>query len=236
MKRFTTWLYQLGKDIFHTIYPDLCVACLRLPKANDASFCPQCLYEMPYTDHFLIRENDVTKHFMGRISLYHGAALLRFREGGIVQNMLHGLKYRKRREVGEILGEIAAVKMMDSKLFAIPDIILPVPIHPKKILKRSYNQSSVFGKAISSKSGIPFTDLIMIKTKETPSQTGKSRTERVENVQNVFELVRPQEINGRHVLLVDDVVTTGATLEACCELLKNGGTSHISILCIAAAL
>jgi len=235
LNKIADYINILANDFLHVLFPDLCLACRKLPKTRDASFCVDCLHIMPYTDHFFIKENDVTKHFRGRVPLLHGGALLRFREGGIVQNMLHQLKYKKRREIGEVLGEIAGRKFLDSPLFMVPDIIIPVPVHPEKVLRRGYNQSSVFGMAVSQVIGAPLSDHILIKDKETTSQTGKSRTERVVNVEEVFVMKRPEEIHGRNVLLVDDVVTTGATLEACCLKLKESGAKSLSILTIAAA-
>jgi ComF family protein len=236
MMKISNFFKTLIRDMLHTLFPDLCLACRKLPKTRDAAFCVECLHAMPYSDHFLIKENDVTKHFKGRIDIRHGAALLRFAEGGIVQNMLHSLKYKKRKEVGEILGEIAGTKWAQSSLFTVPDVIIPVPVHPKKQRIRGYNQSTVFGYAVGKAINVRLRDDILIKTKESMSQTGKSRTERVENVREVFNLVKPDDIKNRHVLMVDDVVTTGATLEACCLLLRQNGAGDISILAIAAAL
>jgi ComF family protein len=221
-------------DLFHTLFPDLCLACNKLPKSKGASFCVGCIHSMPYTEHFFIKENTVTNHFKGRIKLYHGAAILQFREGGIVQNMLHQLKYKGRREIGEVMGKIAGEKMSTSPLFIRPDIIIPVPVHIKKIKKRGYNQSTIFGLAVAESLGIPFRDDILVKSVETASQTGKSRTERVNNVSDVFEIKDAAALQTRHVLIVDDVITTGATLEACCIGALTGGAKQISILCIAA--
>lgn len=235
MNKLSAYIKKLAGDLIHVLFPDLCLACSSLPKTRDASFCVDCLHAMPYTDHFLLKENDVTKHFRGRVSILHGAALLRFREGGIVQEMLHHLKYKKRKEIGEVLGEIAGKKLLDSTIFSLPDIIIPVPVHPKKVRRRGYNQSTIFGKAVGAVIKVALADDILIKDTETTSQTGKSRTERVVNVSEVFVLKKPEEISGRHVLIVDDVITTGATLEACCLKLKEGGAKSISVLSIAVA-
>lgn len=219
----------------HTIFPNICLACQKLPKAKGAHFCVECLHQMPYTDHFYIPVNDVVLHLKGRVKIHHGASLLRFREGSIVQQMLHQLKYRQKREVGEVLGEIAGRKLLESSLFTVPDLIVPVPIHQKKKLLRGYNQCKVFGDAVGSVIGVACDENILIKTTETPSQTGKSRTERIENVAQTFQINKPADITGRHILLVDDVVTTGATLEACCLLLSKHKPKSISVLTMAAA-
>ncbi|MBK8669213.1 MAG: ComF family protein [Saprospiraceae bacterium] len=236
MKQKMSHIKTSMHDLWHTLFPDLCLACLKMPKTRDAYFCIECLHDMPYTDHFIIKDNNVTRHFKGRISLHHGAALLRYREESIVQNMLHGLKYKKRKEVGEVMGAIAGSKFLDSSIFLRPDIIVPVPVHHKKVLRRGYNQSTIFGYAVSEQIGVPFVEDVLTKVVETKSQTGKSRTARVANVEEVFVLNKPADISGKHVLLVDDVVTTGATIEACCLKMQETNVSKISVLTIAAAL
>lgn len=235
MQKYLSLSSKIFRDLVHTVFPDLCLCCTKEPKAQDAAFCIGCLHEMPYTDHFVQKDNEVTKHFKGRVSLHHGAALLYFREGSNVQNMLHYLKYKKRKEIGEILGEIAGKKYLESVLFEKPDLMIPVPVHPKKVLKRGYNQSEVFAKSVSTIIGVDMMTHILLKEKWSESQTGKSRTERVTNVDEVFVLKRPNDVRGRHVLLLDDVVTTGATIEACCNALKEGQVGKISVLSIASA-
>lgn len=236
MNRATSYIHILSKDFFHTLFPDVCLACDKHPKTRHAEFCVDCLHVMPYTDHFHIADNKVTKHFKGRIKLHHGGALLNFREGSIIQNLLHKFKYKKRKEIGEIFGLIGGKKFIESKLFIKPDLIIPVPVHPKKEKKRGYNQSFVFGKALGDAIGVECRNDIIIKTKWSESQTGKSRTDRVANVDEVFELKKPDILHSKHVLLVDDVVTTGATLEACCLQLSEAKVASISIFTIAAAM
>lgn len=235
MKTGLSYLKSLAGDLFHVLFPDLCLCCQRMPKAKQASFCVACLHGMPYTDHFIIRDNEVTNLFRGRIGILFGAALLRFREGNMVQQMLHQLKYKKQREIAEVFGTIAGQKMIDSSLFIRPDLIIPVPIHPEKEKRRGYNQSVIFGNAISRVIDVPCNDKILIKSKKTESQTGKTRAERILNVSDVFVLNHPDQIMGKHILMVDDVVTTGATLEACCIQLKTNGAKAVSILTLSAA-
>ncbi|MFZ1750351.1 MAG: ComF family protein [Saprospiraceae bacterium] len=227
---------SLWKDLIHVLFPDICIGCDRNPKTGKSVFCVQCLHDMPYTDHFQIKDNEVTKHLKGRVSLEFGGALLKFREGNMVQNMLHQLKYKKKKEIAEVLGKITGEKLLISKICLRPDIIIPVPIHPKKELKRGYNQSTLFGRSISKETSIPISEDVLIKVLETTSQTGKSRTDRVSNVDGVFKISNMSLITKKHILLVDDVVTTGATLEACCNILLDNGASKISVICIAVAV
>lgn len=235
MSKIRSKIYELINDMFYTIFPDLCIACHKISKTRNSYFCINCIHNMPYTDHFKIGENTVTKHFKGRIPLTHGAALLSFRNQSNVKNMLHGLKYKGKKETGQILGEIAGQKLAESSLFEKPDLIIPVPIHYKKKLLRGYNQSGIFGQGVSNSSGIKMTESHLIKYTETASQTGMARTDRVKNVSTTFQINKPEELVGKHILVVDDVVTTGATLEACCLLLLKAGVKKISILTIAAA-
>ncbi|MBK9736024.1 MAG: ComF family protein [Saprospiraceae bacterium] len=229
------YIRLLFDDICHTLYPDLCIACGKRPKTSNAIFCVDCLHKMPYTDHFSIKANKVTQHFWGRLPLDHGAAMLHFRQEGIVGNMIHKLKYKNRGETAHVLGGLAGTLLIHSPLFSLPDFIIPVPITNKKKIKRGYNQSVLFGRGVSEVTGIKLIEDILIKVTETDSQTGKSRTGRVENVSKTFNVVKRDTIKGRHILIVDDVVTTGATLEACGLKLLEAGVSKISLLTIAVA-
>lgn len=230
------YIRQLWKDLIHVLFPDLCLACNHLPKTQQASFCTECIYLMPYTDHFEIEENEVTQHFRGLVPIKHGAALLLFQEGNLTQRLLYQLKYQKKREVGSILGEIAGQKWLQSKVCSHVDLIVPVPIHPKKERLRSYNQSAVFGLAVSKILQVSCVQNVLIKSKENESQTGKNRAQRVENVSDVFKVDHIEMIKDKHVLLVDDVVTTGATAIACCQQLYKAGAKQVSILSISVAI
>lgn len=226
---------SMFSNLTQTLFPDLCLACNRMDKVHLSHFCISCLTTLPLTDHFEVRSNPVTMHLAGRIALHHGAALLTFKKGSIVQNMLHQFKYKKRNEVGEILGRMAALKFSQSKLFQKPDVIIPVPIHSKKERIRGYNQSAIFGRSVGEYLNVECLDKVLIKVIKNQSQTGKSRTERVINVTGGFEVVRPMDLQNKHILLVDDVITTGATLEACCQCIYGACAETVSILCIAVA-
>ncbi len=221
--------------MFKVLFPDLCLACSMRPKSKTTIFCSHCLTSLPLTDHFEVKMNTVKMHLAGRVPLHHGAALLTFRKEGIVQHILHQLKYKNRPVIGKVMGKMAASKLEQSVLFEKPDIVIPVPIHPNKIKKRGYNQSTVFGHSLGKAIHVPCDDTILIKIIENPSQTGKSRTERVDNVAGGFKVVRTSAILNKHILVVDDVITTGATIEACCNILLDAGAGKISVLCIAAA-
>jgi competence protein ComFC len=233
----TSYNYLLGlwSDLMHVLLPDLCICCETRPKSRPSAFCVPCLHEMPYTDHFDVPENKISQLFPGRCDVRNGAALLRFREGSLVQSMLHRLKYEGQREVAEVFGALAGEKMWNSEIFTRPDIIIPVPLHKAKLRRRGYNQSAVFGSALGAATNTEMSDSILLKIRQNASQTGKSRQERSDNVANAYQLASASSITGKHILLVDDVVTTGATLEACCHTLQLGQPASVSIICLALA-
>ena len=228
------YLTQTVNELINVLYPDLCIACYQLPKTRGGAFCVTCMAKMPYTDHFVQSRNVVSMHFWGRVPLAHGGALLTYTESGIVSTMIHGLKYKKRKHTGIVLGQLAGEKLKSSTLFGNPDIMIPVPLTDRKKTWRGYNQSAAFGEGIQKILPVPLDDSIIKKIRETESQTSKSRTERVENVRDSFIITAPEKVKGKHVLLLDDVVTTGATVEACCLTLIDAGVREISLLTIAA--
>ena len=221
-------------DVLHTIFPDLCVACDKHPKIPGAHFCISCLHQLPYTDHFQIKNNRVTNRFNGRLRLQHAAALFIFRENGPVQHMLHKLKYRHKMELGIILGKMLAKEVLSSPFIDKIDVIIPVPIHSQRKRERGYNQCEIIAQSFSQQSGIPMISDALIKVLHNQSQTGKNRTERMENVHQVYQLNPSRDIKGLRLLVVDDVVTTGATLESCCLELLRGQPFCIYAVALAA--
>jgi len=222
-------------SLIHTLYPRLCHGCNSLPAVKEGIFCVSCLAAMPFTDHFQLAENKVTMHFWGRIPLKFGAALLNFRSKSIVQNIIHGLKYEHKKEIGLNLGVLAGERLLNSKNFVKPDILIPVPLHKSKEILRGYNQSYVFGQGVSDLIDVPVSKDAVIKFSKTDSQTGKSRTDRVLNVSKTFKIDHPEILKDKHVMIVDDVVTTGATVEAVAIKLLESGVKDISLLVIASA-
>lgn len=222
-------------DLWYTMYPTLCMACAKNPRIKEGIFCVHCLHAMPYSDHFKVADNKVVQKFYGRVPLHFGAAVLNFRPGGIVQKMMHHLKYERKREIAITMGEIAGDHCLTSSHFSMPDLMVPVPLHPSKEYVRGYNQSLVFGRGVQHVLNIPLSDDIVVKRTKTASQTGKSRTDRVNNVKSTFALNKAELIRDKHVMILDDVVTTGATIEAVAIRLKEGGARELSVLTIALA-
>ncbi len=171
----------------------------------------------------------------GRLPLVYGCAFLKMKKGGVVQKMLHQLKYNYHPEIGIKLGKVYGVELQKKGLTAAFDIIVPVPLHVSRIRKRGYNQSAKFAEGLSYVLGVPWDESISIRKKSSRTQTNKSKLERWENVKDVFSINQSNPIKNKRVLLVDDVITTGATLEACGIHLVKSGCAELSVACIAEA-
>ena len=233
MQRVTNYVVKLLKNFKNLIFPSFCLACREEEIEENRFFCVRCLLDFPYTDHLENPNNKVVEAFYGRIPITFGGALLYFGKGGIVQEMMHRLKYEQTPEIGTRLGEIAGEKLRSLVPIHHFEVVVPVPIHRKRLHTRGYNQSAVFGRALADASGIPFDEHSFIKHEHTESQTKKTRAERIKNVENSFSVIHPERVKGRHILLVDDVITSGATLEACGKILLAHGAAKISVFSIA---
>lgn len=227
----TTWFSHF-LDLF---YPNLCLACGDHLQIKGDIMCVSCNYKTPQTDFHIHKENEFTEHFWGRLQLYSGAALFKFTKGGRAQELLHALKYKNKPIVGVKLGELYGYKLKESPLFSSINYIIPVPLHPRKKHRRGYNQSAQFARGLASSMKIATAENILRRNVYTETQTKKSRIERMNNVANVFELFSPQKLENKHLLLVDDVITTGATLEACANKLLTIKGVQISMATIAIA-
>ena len=229
--------YQLRifEDFLALLYPRLCLACEKnIPPRWDV-ICITCQHFLPKTKFHLERENPFTEHFWGRVPIHAGASLYHFVKGGRTQELIHKLKYNGKREVGIKLGHLYGRALKSSPYFSKIDLIIPVPLHPRKEKIRGYNQSSMFAMGLSETMEIPWSGRILLRTEMTTTQTKKSRLERLENVREAFHLKNPKTVRGKHLLLVDDVMTTGATLEACAEKILEAESAKVSFATIAFA-
>jgi ComF family protein len=222
-------------DFFNLLFPELCLVCGENLQRNEQHICLTCLHGIPKTNYHLLLDNPIEKKFWGKVPIYRGTAFFFFQKGSPFQKLLHSLKYKGSKEIGEILGKYAAVDLLDSVDFKTVDVIIPVPLHPRKYKKRGYNQSEWIAKGLSTILGKPQDISTLRRVRETTTQTKKSVFERYENTEGIFELLDKNTLSGKHVLLVDDVLTTGSTLEACIiELLKSEDIK-ISIFTLAVA-
>ena len=222
-------------DFVSLIFPQLCAACRAGLIANESLICTDCLYNLPLTNFHNQPDNIVAQQFWGKLKIEGAYALYYFNKGGKIQNMMHAFKYNGMQDIGNLLGSIAGKQLAQSAVFSTADIIIPVPLHKKRLRERGYNQSACFAEGLAEKLKATVDIGNLIRTVATDTQTHKSRFARFENMKEVFAIARPHDLMNKHVLLVDDIVTTGSTLEACgIELLKVPGLK-LSIATIAYA-
>jgi len=235
MFKTATVLRRLADDLFSLIYPRLCLICSRDLPPYTHSFCLSCKLALPETNFHLLEENPFTDRFWGRLPLESGAAMLYFRKHGTTQRLMHRLKYQGKKEIGVELGRRYGLHLKGSPCFRGLDGIVSVPLHPKRKRARGYNQSDCFAQGLSESLGIPHWPNALLRPVETESQTTKSRFERLENMQDAFRVAQPKLLRRKHILLVDDVLTTGATLEACALKLLEIPETRVSMATIAIA-
>jgi ComF family protein len=177
--------------------------------------------------------NPIEKIFWGRVQVRAAAAHLYFTSGSLVQHSLHLLKYKGRKEIGFYYGRQMGESLKHSSRFSDCEIIIPLPLFAAREKKRGYNQASLIASGISQKLKVPVFDDVVLRIKRTETQTHKNRIQRWLNMESTFEISEPRKISGKHVLLVDDVVTTGASLEACTQVLLSCPGVRVSIACLA---
>ena len=220
-------------DFLSLIFPRVCAACGKSLFKGEGCICTYCMYRLPQTNFHLFPDNPVAKLFWGRINVFSASSLYSFTKGSKVQHLIHHLKYRGKKEIGVSLGKYYGKELKTSFLFSPVEIAIPVPLHPKKQNKRGYNQSETFAQGLSEAMKISTFNNVLVRTHCSETQTQKSRFSRWENVEHVFKVVAPEKIQGKHILLVDDVITTGATIEACAKKILEVSNTKVSVATIA---
>ena len=222
-------------DLVDLIYPNLCFICGETLMKSESHICLTCLNNIPRTNYHLTPDNPVEKRFWGKVPIFRGTSFFLFQKGSPFQKLLHELKYKGNKEIGEIMGKYAAAELLNAPDFCSIDPIIPIPLHPKKLAKRGYNQSEWIGKGLSAVLNKQQDTNTLKRIKETATQTKKSVFERFENTAGIFELSDPTHLEGKHLLLIDDVLTTGSTLEAAINTLLSIPNVKISIFTLAVA-
>lgn len=228
-------MWSLGSDFVALFYPQYCLGCETALYKGEELLCTRCIRDLPRTDYHLIPDNPVMLRLAGRLPIKYALAYLKFRKTGIAQHLLHQLKYNNHPEIGVRLGKLMARDMKKVGMEKHLDLIVPVPLHPARLRRRGYNQSARIAEGLSSVLEIPWNESISSRIKSTATQTRKTKLERWENVKEVFHVEQPDMVMGKRILLVDDVMTTGATLEACGKHLVHSGCAELSIACLAEA-
>lgn len=216
-------------------FPRYCIVCGRTLAKGEECLCTMCNINLPRTDYHLRKDNPVEKMFWGKIPLEQATSFFFYRKGSDFRQILHQLKYGGQKGIGAIMGRYMAAELLESGFFEGVDVILPVPLHKKKQQIRGYNQSEWIARGIAAVTGISIDTESVVRRKNTETQTRKSFLERWENVEGIFELNHAESLIGKHILIVDDVLTTGATTVECASCLTDIEGIRISILTLAMA-
>lgn len=223
-------------DFLHLFFPELCVACRETLLKHENTLCTSCYVDLPKTNFHQLKGNEAERIFYGRVPIDSVASYYFFNQGSRVQELLHQLKYKNQPKAGEIVGEWYGKELLSTETFASADFIVPVPLHPKKLKQRGYNQAEHFAIGLSRTIGIPVVTHWLVRSNSNETQTKKSKFSRWEGVESIFSFNPNKGVSGKHFLLVDDVLTTGATLEACASaMFKFEKDIKISLVTIAYA-
>lgn len=221
--------------IIDLFFPKVCAGCHTILIINETVLCTNCRHEMPLTQYYLDPKNEAVKKFYGKIVIEHASALLYFNKKGIVQELIHNLKYKGHEEIGTVLGNWYVEDLKELTLTTPFEVVIPVPLHPKKFKERGFNQVTTFGKTVAEGLKISYDDSILYRKKYSKTQSKKNLSGRSDDIENIFDVISTEENQNKHFLIVDDVLTTGATLEACSRALLKIPGAKISIVCMAIA-
>lgn len=221
------------QSVINLFFPKACAGCNSFLLSDENVICTSCRHEIPLTNHHKTKNNEAFSKFYGRIDLEFAAALFYFHKKGIVQEMIHKLKYKGHQEIGTVIGFWFAEALKEVKELNNIDYIIPVPLHKKRLKERGYNQVTTFGEALSKSLKIPYNETILVRNVYSKTQTKKTIVGRSEVTTSIFGVQFDESHCNNHFLLIDDVITTGSTLEACGrELMKIPG-AKVSIVCMA---
>ncbi len=220
-------------DLFDLFFPQVCVNCGRILQINGRFLCFYCLSEMPLTHFSFMPKNAVEITFKGRVPVRAATSLLYFEKKSLVQNLIHRLKYHQQPEIGVFLGQWLGEEMLISKRFDTIDFVIPVPLHPNKEKSRGYNQVMLFAESLSAQLKVELRPDLLIKIVDRKTQTQKRRSDRISDISEDYYIKDHDSIKNKHILLVDDIITTGATLEACSYQLLNVSGVQLSFASMA---
>lgn len=226
MKRFISGLLDL-------LFPPLCAGCNHTLVYGERAICTVCLSAFPETDAHTSVDNLITNHFFGKAPIAYGLALYKLRKKSYLEQVLFAMKYKNQPIIGQILGKRYGQILHKTSTIKEMDAIVAIPLHPRKLQERGYNQSDFFAQGLSAALKIPIYQESVTRTRYTPSQTTKNRLQRINNLYGAFSVTKPDLVAGKHLLLVDDILTTGATLASCTNTLLEAGVKKVSIAAIA---
>lgn len=226
---------NLLDDFISLFFPRTCYACGYSLFQNEKIICTSCLLHLPKTNFHKTSDNPVSKVFWGRVNLISATSMYFYRKGGKVQHLIHQLKYKGHKEIGIFLGEIYGSQLMEISLYKDIDLIIPVPLHKSKLKKRGFNQAELFARGLARSMQKDIDVKSLVRQVATSTQTKKTRYRRWENVSDIFRMENPEKIVGKKILVVDDVITTGATMEAFIQTIQTVENVEVSAVSIAFA-
>jgi ComF family protein len=226
---------EYSKDLYRLFFPKICGGCDTPLSKGEDHLCLHCRVELPYTHFEMLKDNPVEKVFHGRISIQFATSMLFFSKGEKVQNILHNIKYNEQKELAVHMGRLFGARLQNNPEMKSVTTLVPVPLHPRKLHLRGYNQSDLFAEGMKDILGIELQIDNLHRVTNTATQTNRTRAERWENVENVFAVKNASKLRDKHVLLIDDVLTTGATLESCALALMDARCT-VSVATIACVL
>lgn len=228
---------QILNNLLNLFFPDLCLSCKNRLAGGEQYICIACFERLPRTNYHNVKDNKLEQLFAGRFPFQRVSAFAHFVKGGSLQGVIHDLKYNNNPKLGIYLGKLCAKEVRDSSFIADIDYLIPIPLHPKRQKQRGYNQALMIAEGISDENKIPVLSHVLKRIVNNKSQTQKSRFERWSNTADIFGVQCPEVLKDKHILLVDDVITTGSTIESCAKtILNNCDNTTISILSVGVAI
>lgn len=223
-------------DFISLFFPRTCEACDGSILKQEEIICSSCLHDLPRTHSHIHKIGGIESKFYGKVKVSNTWSFLYFKKNSPVQKLLHRLKYENKPEIGEFLGKLYGSELKKELESLRFDSIIPVPLHNSRRKRRGYNQSEFFGIGLGTALNLPVDNYSIKRIKKSQTQTNKSRIERWENVAEIFHVEQEENIKGKSILIVDDVMTTGSTLEACIHKLLKSGADNVSVATIAVAV
>ena len=220
-------------NIFSLLFPRLCQGCQNRLQSFETIICVACNHDLELSNYTQLSSNPVFNLFQGRAKIQSAVSYLMFTKTSITKELIYNLKYKNKQNIGVFLANRMLLQLTKSIEYSTVDYVIPVPLHKSKLRKRGYNQLSKFGKTLASGLDAQYFEGLLIKKTATLSQTGKAKSERWNAIQDSFHLTNTTKLSGKHIVLIDDVITTGSTLEACCKTLHQIDDLNISIVSIA---
>ncbi len=225
----------MWKDFLDLLFPNYCQMCEESLERGERLICWHCHYHLPLANYHKLADSPLARRFAGKVAVQYAWAYLKFTKEGKVQHLLHQLKYHNKPEIGNLMGQWYAKELQEYNLDKAFDLILPVPLHQSRLRKRGYNQSDTFAQGLSQGLQVEWHPSVLRRNVASSTQTKKKRFDRWKNVEKIFEVALPEKVAGKRILLVDDVITTGSTVEACVKILLEANCKEVSIAAIAAA-